>query len=78
MAQKINTETQEEEVEEEPADNPLCRQKRSDSEQQEDGSGPVKDNTPTPHSKAGDRAFQLEAVAPVLPEPVMELHILPG
>ena len=47
----INMRTQEEKVEEEPTDTPLHRQKRSDSKQKGDESGPVKDSTSTPHSE---------------------------
>ena len=75
--------TQDEEAEEEPADNLQRRQRRSDVEQQGDRSGPEKDNTPISRSEGQEprqetRLIWPKAVAPVLPEPVTELHISPG
>ena len=83
LAQGINMRTQEEEAEEEPADDFLCRQKRSDAEQQGDESGSVKDITPTPSSKGREPRQEIEpvrqeVVTPVLPEPVIELPISPS
>ena len=71
MAKKINIGTQEE-VEEEPTDNILRRQKRSSVKQKGDESGPVKDNTLTPRSEGPETRKEKE---PVQQEPVMELPV---
>ena len=84
LAQKINIGThEEEEADEEPADNLQHRQRRHDTEEHGDGSDPEKDNTLTPRTKGQEarqetRHVRPVAVAPVIPEPVIELHISPS
>ena len=75
LAQRINIGTQEEEAEEEPADTPLCRRKRSDAEQKGDKSGPVKDNTLTPRSEGLEPMKEMEPDRPVT---AREVPISPG
>ena len=77
---KINIRTQEEEAEEDPADNLLRHQKRSDAEQKGDKLDPVKDNTPTPRSEGPEPRKEAEPIQPmsVVQEPVIELPTSPG